>query len=211
MRVRSLDPRAIARRIEYPLRSWKGHCHEIACALVKHGFVPGVAVYGHYRGPIHDDTIFAKYKPLGFCRHGWIITEGNRIVDPTRWCFEKPGTKPYIHATRLGVDGRHEEYDEGGDVWREQCRRPCPDPKDKPTKPVKLCFEDRDTENVVAALLDLQDDVQKPTLAQVFWLSNLPMRVLGCHIGDIYGAIDASGHAAYIPIDNRRAVERKEN
>jgi len=151
-----VTPDEAAKRINLPLEMWEGNCHSVASAMVDCDVFRGAVVYGHYRGPINDTSSFAKYKPLGFCRHGWIVTSsgvvtpGKRIVDPTRWCFDAPGTKPFIYETSPS----DADYDEGGNVWRERCRRPCPDRDMEPTKPVELVFADDDTKDAVSALLN---------------------------------------------------------
>ena len=188
-----------------PIGEWDGRCHEIACRIVRCGLIAGKAVYGHYRGPIARGSRWTRYRSVGFVRHGWIVTDDNKIIDPLRWSFEN--VSPYIYETRLDPKtGLNDEYDEGGNVLRKQLMTPCPSARQKPSDRVRLSFDLRTTPSFVSALIDDTCGDANLTMAQVFWLANLPLTVLGDFADDIYAAICRAGHQAFIPIDNRRKV-----
>jgi hypothetical protein len=197
-----VDVNEVGELIGEPPLEWEARCHEIACAIVEAGIIAGAAVYGHYRGPIADGTCWERYRSVGFVHHAWIVTTDDKIVDPLRWSFE--GIEPYLYET----SARDSDYDEGGNVFRESLRRPCPTPTDKPCEPVKLLFSDEQAENFVCALLGITDR-GIPTLAQVFWLANLPLQTLGAFAVSIYQAVCGAGHGAFIPIDNAGKAVRE--
>jgi len=90
-----LNISVVEKKIKVKASKWKGRCFEIASAMVSAGLVKGVAVYGHWVGPIARSSHFADRRKLGFTNHGWVILEdGETVVDPTRWVFED--RQPYI-------------------------------------------------------------------------------------------------------------------
>lgn len=84
----------IEQAINMPAETWKGQCYAIACMMLKADLVKGRAVYGHWRGAIHQDSMFAARADQGFTGHGWIETDEGEIIDPTRWVFE--AKDPYL-------------------------------------------------------------------------------------------------------------------
>jgi hypothetical protein len=102
-----------------PSKEWSGRCYEIASACVNRGLVEGVAVYGHWRGKIHPESVFAEKGRLGFVKHGWVLLEDGTIFDPTQWVFTKK--KPFLYH------GSSTDYDEGGNLLRKETRRQPPD------------------------------------------------------------------------------------
>jgi hypothetical protein len=85
---KNLDIKAVARKLRWPTKDWHGQCYAVACAIVKAGIVKGRAVYGHYLGPVAETGHWAERRGQAFQRHGWIVLEDGRILDPTRWSFE---------------------------------------------------------------------------------------------------------------------------
>ena len=98
-----LDITVVEKRIKVPSSKWKGRCFEIASALVDANLVKGVAVYGHWIGPIARSSHFADRRQMGFTNHGWVILEDNEtVVDPTRWVFE--ARQPYIFVGKKEME-----------------------------------------------------------------------------------------------------------
>ena len=87
-----------------PTDDWRGNCFALAAQAVTHGIVEGRAVYGTWRGPISEDSIFFEHQGE-FVIHGWVNLPDGRICDPTRWVFE--AVEPYIYI------GKNDHYDEG--------------------------------------------------------------------------------------------------
>ena len=198
----------IERALGEPARLWAGRCYEISCSVIAAGLVDGVAVYGHYLGKIHPHSMFAS-GPADFCRHGWIVLKSDaRVLDPTRWVFE--AVDPYLY---LGSAG---DYDEGGDRLRTSLTTPCPAfSADTGAKKTVYDFSSRILS--AGAWIHVRQLVggrgkhlarRELSGGQVFWLANLPLGNLWPFAKEIYGAIDAIGRRALIPIDNRRRVER---
>lgn len=157
MRPEELTIPLIEKAIQWPVATWEGNCYTVACAIVEAGLIKGRAVYGHYKGPVADTGYWAKRKGQLFQRHGWIMLEDDRIMDPTRWSFEDK--EPYIAIfeddvfawCRCGhVMDEHEsgffnpcevcdcpdyqkapvpfkDYDEGGNEFRAAITTPCPE------------------------------------------------------------------------------------
>lgn len=74
---------------------WIGHCHLTSSKILKSGIITGNLVYGHYHGPIHEDSIFSMdVNPS----HGWIELGDDTICDPTRWVFDN--VEPYLYMSK---------------------------------------------------------------------------------------------------------------
>lgn len=188
---------------------WEARCFEIASRFVAKKLVEGVAVYGHWRGPVHPRSRFyAKSQAVPFVQHGWVLLPDNRVVDPTRWCFE--AVKPYVFY------GDNEgEYDEGGNLWRAAQRGPLPryDALEDVTIEITKEVMDAPTWSFVEKYLELdytiaEQPVGELTREQLLYLAHAPPQQLGEHAGAIYEALSKLGEGALVPIDNRRMVER---
>jgi hypothetical protein len=135
---------------------WAGRCYELAQAGIKAGLVYGKARYGHWVGPVAEDSMFHG-KPV--IHHGWVELPDGSVVDPTRWEFE--GKLPYIYH------GPSDHYDVGGNLLRKQFVKPCYDfdPKAKRLYPLPRAIRPLipKSKNNIA------------TAEQVFWMANLPV------------------------------------
>jgi hypothetical protein len=201
-----------------PAEKWEARCFEIAARLVDKGVVDGIAVYGHYRGPIQKESRFFAKSGAGFVQHGWVVLpRGGGIVDPTRWCFEY--ASPYIFEwTRSST---HPDYDEGGNIFRAEMRPPVPlfDPLEKYFDFSHKDAMDSKTWNFVEKYLELNDYCYHETMhdedlsvgvfsqSQVHWLATAPLQELGEHAKGVYKALKKKGLVGLIPIDNFRRVE----
>jgi len=179
------------RALGEPAVKWAGRCYEISCNLVRVGLVEGDPVYGNYRGPVVEGSMFSG-KP--FIRHGWIRTLDG-IVDPTRWVFE--GVEPYIYQT--GLDDP--TYDEGAQVLRRLTHPPPPefDESDKEVKPDGMLqpYE-------WALLNDLVGGTGRLTIQQLAWIANLPMGDDFPEAREAFEALDKLGLKVFVPVDNWR-------
>lgn len=201
------NPELAAKKIGIPLEEWPGNCYGIATAFVKAGLIRNArAVYGHYYGPVHRQSMFwVPYSKAGWCRHGWIFakSEGS-IVDPTRWVFEN--VAPYIH---VGRDS--DEYDEGGSRLRAALLRPPPAydemlPKNVEPRPITLKMSKAAMDHVRSLFQGLIRKDGVMSQSQTFWLANLPVQMLKPHAASIMKALVKAKLSATIPIDNYRAV-----
>ena len=203
----------IAAALDLPTKYWPGNCYSIACGILRAKLIEGIAVYGHYYGPIADDSYFEQRK---FTHHGWIVTLDYTLVDPTRWVFE--AVDPYIFVAdsaarkrasktkRLDVNTLNDEYDISGDAIRQLMRGPCPpfDPK-RVLEKKKYSFDLRDA----AALTFVKDQLSDPPLwthEQLHWIATMSLSALGVHAKPIYEALVEGNLAVYIPIDYRNLV-----
>lgn len=199
--------------IGVPTKNWVGNCHAIARAIVEAGLVQnfdGAAVYGYWGGPVHPDSHSADRAHQPFIRHGWILLEGGRILDPTRWCFD--AKEPYLF-----IGDNSGEYDEGGDKYREETlEAPPPWDKEDSQYTITKSILATDPWKHVEWLLDCTDsyvDDEAPTGqlcgAQLFWLANCPYSMLEPHAAQIYKALERIGMKAFIPLDNRTRAQRE--
>lgn len=207
----------IAEAIQVPVERWPGNCHTIACAMVSALKIPRArAVYGHYRGTIAEGSMF-KQREGTIVRHGWVVLEGRVVLDPTRWAFEC--REPYLYIGPVS-----EEYDEGGDRWRQEWNdersAPAFDPDahrpDGSPALEDLYLVDEALVFVTGLLPDCPvRAIQKGTqvgatvtlsVGQLFWLANLSRAKLGKHAVEVYHAIIGVGQEATIPLDNQQAV-----
>ncbi len=187
---------------------WGGRCFEVASRIVEAGLVDGVAVYGHWVGDVHPESMFArKSVRLPFVQHGWVQLADGRVLDPTRWEFEH--VAPYLFVgeepdhwsvtpcANCGLlkeehrDGGPEDqcemfevekwpYDEGGNQWRDamMAGRPPPEPKG-PRKKVKV-------NAIVAAWLGgvlKEPDPFHLTANQLMHVANMPYGAVKAGVG----------------------------
>jgi len=111
-----LDPDALAEAIDIPLSAWPGNCHGIARAILDLVPVRGLRLMrGHYLGEVSRKSIFDS----GISQHSWLEADDGRILDPTRWAFDRP-TEPYIYL------GPCDAYDACGFALRAAMAPPFP-------------------------------------------------------------------------------------
>lgn len=176
---------------------WKGNCYGIASLCLDKGLVPnGILRYGHYRGPIHKDSMFAKSRGMGFCQHGWIELPDNTVWDPTRWVFEN--VEPYIYI------GKNDHYDVGGNIHRMATRMPAPK-FDESAKMIELVAEDA-VLNIVKDILRDHRQGNKFTINQVGWIANEDPRTFGNMAKSFYKSLEKCKMDAFVPVDNWRMV-----
>ena len=228
----------IEKRIGIAAYSWKARCYEISCQLVDSEIVKGTAVYGHWIGPIAETSFFGRYRDIGFCHHGWVLTKGGWVVDPTRWVFED--VKPYIYVGHPDVDSDW-YYDEGGNQWRKDNLSPPPK-YSAVGRRVDLRLYDNLMQIALTAAMFLRTDQEQAreyaqpivhaaaacgqirmlfgdalnkrdpdalTIDQAFWLANAPYQALGPSVWVIYQALERAGQGALIPFDNLKRAERE--
>lgn len=118
-----MDPSALAAAIDRPLDTWAGDCHGIATAIRDLVPVPGMRLArGHYTGFVARSSRFARGGRggwIGPVQHSWLVAPDGRILDPTRWTLERPGT-PDIYLGPCDV------YDEGGRAMAAAAPPPFP-------------------------------------------------------------------------------------
>jgi hypothetical protein len=152
----------IVRMIDTPkldVNNWKGNCYHVACQIVKQDVLMTEcrAVYGHYLGPISPDGYFKARIGMPFVQHGWVEFPNGDIIDPTRWVFE--AKQPYI-ALIEHDNVVLEEYDEGGNQWREATTDPPPKySKDDEQYPFSVKdFDGIDGRTYILGLLGFHDN-----------------------------------------------------
>jgi hypothetical protein len=103
-------------------------------------------------------------------------------------------------------------YDEGGNQLREAtaASRPLPEiPKVGERKPI-FSKTSSTTLRFLATLFGDPDLPKKGTSsAQAFYLANLPYKILGEHVHEIYDALKAHELDAFVPIDNMMKSQRE--
>ena len=212
MRPQQLTVERIEFELDLPVKHWPGNCYSIACGILRAKLIEGIAVYGHYYGPIADGGYF---QPRKFTQHGWIVTPDYTLVDPTRWVFED--VDPYIFVAdsaarkrasktkRLDVNTLNDEYDISGDAIRQLMRGPCPPFDRTRVLKKKYSFELKDK----AALKFVMGELGDPPLwthEQLHWIATMSLSKLGVHAKPIYEALVEGNLAVYIPIDYRYLV-----
>jgi hypothetical protein len=196
-----LDVREWERRIGEGAESWKGRCYDIATRGVACGLVPGVAVYGHYLGAVHADSMFAPKAWVGFQRHGWVRAAGGVLYDPTRWVFE--AVDPYVFT---GKADACREYDEGGCGVRQQFRQPPPKMVSGYAKNWDVVMRPDLSPNDTALLGCLIGDGEGFTRARLYWLANHGPEELGEACKPFYRWLRENKMQSAVPADNWRRV-----
>lgn len=185
----TFDPAEVAQTIGLPLNQWEGHCYSIAAQMLEKNLVTGDLMYGDWIGPVAKGTFFHKRRArMPFVHHGWIQLPDGRICDPTRFVFE--GKKPYIYV------GPNDHYDAGGNAWREANMKP------PPVFNVMMNAFDFPKIHVARQYLG----TPPYSWDQLFWLANLPLRLLGEDAKRVYQALAKADEQAMVPLDNWRLV-----
>lgn len=214
------DINKIAKKIGIPVKQWPGSCYAIACACVDKKVVVGKPRYGHYRGFIHPDSMFASHVKIGWCQHGWVELSDGKIFDPTRWVFEC--SKPYIYIgenkSELDMDMvLQKQYDIGGSIARAQFRTPPP----KFNSEKKTC-EFKVSDNLLSLLRAMLDDDQQKLLADIFdrkrtihtftveqlaWLACAnPNDFEHKDVEEFYRVLESKDLDAFVPLDNWKLI-----
>lgn len=215
----------VGKRIQWPVETWPGNCFAVASKMVTDKVVKGVAVYGHWLGPIARKTMFYG-KPL--VQHGWIVQKDGTVIDPTRYVFE--GVEPYIFvghpddAAKCDEEHRHGffrpckigqwPYDEGGNKLRSAMMTPPPD-----FSPAQKTYQWSPKNKRLSTAVDILLDGAARCAGlmsqhQLHWLANLPYDMLtpvpGLDLApDLYKELKKLGMLAHVPIDNQRRAERR--
>ncbi len=194
------DIERIEERFGIPAEEWHGRCFEIASRLVDTGLVEGMAIYGHYTGPIDSTSYWSSRHALDFVPHGWVLAPSGVIIDPTRFSFEN--TTPYLYVGKPGDDG-YDHYDEGGNLLRETLYKAPPLFDSKREKDMNLSGPAR-----LHALALLKRKHGKFDFGGAFWLANVPYKMLHPWNREIYAAIKEA-YIGLVPIDNDQRAERE--
>jgi len=203
----TIDPKKVAKTIGMPLKRWPGNCFAIASQMVKHKIISGTAVYGHWLGPIAENSFFAPKAHLGFVQHGWVQRPDGSIVDPTRYVFE--AVKPYVY------EGPSDHYDEGGNRFR-MAVLGAPPKFDPDEEQIEITKTDLPTPawKHVERILKLDDayyeGVEPGTVTrdQLIWLARVSPNLLMQHALAVYRCLYRHDLLAFVPLDNRLMVER---
>lgn len=179
-----------------PVSKWAGNCYSIAVMCVEKNVISGKPRYGHYRGPIHKDSMFARNITIGFCQHGWVELADGRIWDPTRWVFEC--VEPYIYV------GKNDHYDVGGNVARKRFKMPAP-AFDAGKKVLDLDLEDSML-SIVRMMLGDTRESKTFTVEQVAWVSTEDPASFGGGAQLLYEELARLKMDAFVPLDNWRLV-----
>lgn len=108
-----IEVEEIAETVDLPLSGWPGNCHGVAEAVLRRLPTRGMRlVRGHFHGWTSPASVYRG----GPQQHSWLRLQDGRILDPTRWAFDRPG-KPYLYI------GENDAYDEAG-LWLAERSRP---------------------------------------------------------------------------------------
>ncbi len=193
MNPEDLTIEAIEEYYELPAEKWHGRCSELAHAAIDI-LERGNYAYGHYLGRVDPE---GYWDARGVLRHGWVLLDDGRIVDPTRWSFEN--VEPYIYIGENDGD-----YDEGGNKLRTALTQPCPSAKDG---------ELANLEEVMCSATLFEHLTSTPfaemTRDQAVWVANLSYGDLDFAVASIYSTLIAGGMEVFIPIDNYNMAVRE--
>lgn len=190
----------VADRITMSIEDWPGNCFAVVCAILRENIVDGKPRYGHYYGPVSDQSIFADKSVIS---HAWIVTgrseSGLMVVDPTRWVFTAP-KRPRVY---VGPDTV--EYDEGGQAMRELTRQQTGPPSGQPSREE---HELSDLSRRARARAQEICRTERPSLTtrQMHWLANASLNRLGVDAKEIYEFVIEEGHRSFIPIDHKAVI-----
>lgn len=193
--VLGYSPYELARLLGIPISRWPYQYQRIASGLLCRGFVDGALVKGFYMGEVNPRSIFYGRRIIS---HAWIELGEDMIMDPVRWVFEDE--PPYVFVGRPGLD-----YDANAETYRyfAVSDREAPDYNERHPQ---IVLEMPSYAWVhVHKVLDYTVCLKKEkvlTLAQLFYLANLPIEMLEPYAVEIYQAIEGAGQRSLIPISN---------
>jgi hypothetical protein len=198
--MRRFHPQKLEKCIGIPAEQWVSRCHEISALALETGCYTGYLRYGMYLGSIAPECRVAgwqEYQRSGVpIRHGWIEQKSGRIIDPTRWVFT--AESPHISII-MPDDQEYQEYDPGAQQFKMLFLTPPPlrQPGDRELAE----FQPQGT--LLGWVRASLEDTQGPpfTVQQVFWLANLPPRLLGRWAKPLYLALNVSELRGAIPVD----------
>ena len=172
---------------------WHGKCTLISNAAARLIGDGCHAVYGHYIGDVDPFGFWGERAGNGFIQHGWVLLDNGLVLDPTRWSFE--GVEPYIFL------GSSEDYDEGGNVWRQKMAKACPQDPGK-----ELPFEMSEEEKIFVRIFV---DTPQVGMNHLFWMANLPYDEIGDRVGELYSFLDSHDLRGLVPFDNFERARRE--
>lgn len=193
----------IAEAIGLPLKGWPGNCHGVAEAVLRRLPTRGMRlVRGHFHGWTSPASVYRG----GPQQHSWLRLQDGRILDPTRWAFDRPD-RPYLYL------GENDAYDEAG-LWLAERSRPMmgtaallsPD-RDAPARAaadrLNVCTADlRDRLATAAGIPALRDGEACPRDAErLLDILRAPVEHLDAPEA-LYAAAADAGLRAHIRIDN---------
>jgi hypothetical protein len=232
-----LDVNEVAKAIDVPADEWAGRCYEISCHIRDAKLVPegSRAVYGKYDGPVAPGTLFfgKPYIAHGWLLlpDGLIVDptrwvfEGEApyiyVLDPCGCEMFDPDPDNGGLVCRLcdHIDEEHEntfmgvcrfsglDYDEGANRWREENLTPPPPTGNDEVK-LRLMLAPGPAAWISGLLKFPELEIPVPlTVAQAFWVANLPYHILGGHAPSVYRAFEKAHMQALIPLDNWMKME----
>jgi len=202
-----LDPKALAKAIDIPLKDWPGNCHAIATAVLARVPVAGMRIVrGHYHGYVSSASVYRGT----LLQHSWLEAEDGRILDPTRWAITSPA-HPHIYL------GENDAYDEAGLMLRARM---------KPQSAMAALLSGEDTPGAEQAILTRLRKLTPAGIAQVFEAGDLPIPDTDLSLRDaerlrnrmedpvehfrdpapFFGALRETGLGALVPYDTMQRV-----
>lgn len=171
--------------------SW--NCFAVASVLaemLKKKKIKARAVYGTWKGKC------VSKKESGFFRHGWVLVKEKEIIDPTRWVFEN--STPSIFQ---GNVVKNKEYDEGMIELRSHVERPYPAFNEKTRRVIQFKWS-KDCAEMITMLsgVDCNED-QAMSIEQALWMANIPFKLWGKHLDEVYSNLKKESCEAFIPMD----------
>lgn len=173
---------------------WHGACSQLTHVAI-HVLGYGSYAYGHFLGDVDPNGHWTP-NGMNIQRHAWVVLDGGRILDPTRWSFEN--VDPYIYI------GQGDDYDEGGNQVREALRTPCPSRGDGEP----LCLEEAMCSRHFFEEMT-RTPFNKITARQAAWVANSSYDNLGIAVAPVYETLITNGLKAFIPIDNYNRALRE--
>lgn len=137
---------------------------------------------------------------VGYFRHAWLLINETYIVDPTRWVFDGRQPKVFICSR----DTNHIMYDEAMIKFRSLIKREYPI---EGTGKITICNWSDDVKILLKTLSLSNQDFNKMSSNQIFWLANLPVNVLGELKFEIYDKLISESFKMFIPIDFLKQYE----
>jgi hypothetical protein len=177
-------------------KQWEGRCYAVAVAA--HSVLKsGTLAYGHYLGPINKKGFWRSRARLPFIQHGWVILDDGRVLDPTRWSF--------LHVSPRIWIGPSDEYDWGGQKWRESIQSPPP-ADDVHNKFIRLSVSVEAVNHINGMLLHSLPFSNRINFPQACWLASGPVWHLGPFAKEFFELLVKKGWGAAIPLDSRQMI-----
>lgn len=194
LKLKTLKPQAIARRIRVPLENWVEDPARVVRTLVELRVVFGQLCSGLYLGPVHPRSAFYN-KPVIFWE--WLECIDGSVFDPVRWLLTF--TSPTVFFEPSCDYDLHGKRTRNNMLKTGQSAPPAHNPL---CRAVSLPLSGDLSTKIAEVLLS----VGPLDINQLAWLCNQPHELLGDHAAEFFQIVYLYGYGYLLSSRNKEFV-----